>query len=79
MSKHLPGKHVPTAADTYATIEEVLEAMFSIWSMLRLYNEHQQELLRNVSSFMVARLMRQKQMVMGPMGPGSKNDCAGKG
>jgi hypothetical protein len=62
----------------YATTEEVLETVFYIWSMPRLYNEHQQDLLRKVSSFMIPRVVRQKNMVTNPTGPGSKNDCAGK-
>jgi hypothetical protein len=30
------GKHVPVATDTQATIEELLEAVFSMWSVPRL-------------------------------------------
>jgi hypothetical protein len=29
------------ATDTYATIKELLEAVFSVWSVPRLYNEGQ--------------------------------------
>jgi hypothetical protein len=29
------------AADMYATIEELLEALFSVWSMPSLYNKYQ--------------------------------------
>jgi hypothetical protein len=37
-------KHMSTAMDMHATIEELLEAVFSMWSMLRLYSEvHQEE------------------------------------
>jgi hypothetical protein len=32
-------KHVPAATNTQATIEELLEAMFSVGSAPRLYNE----------------------------------------
>jgi hypothetical protein len=64
MRRHLPDKHVPMATDTYGTIEEMLEAVFYIWSVLRLYNECQQKLLRKVSSFTIARVMRQKSIIL---------------
>jgi hypothetical protein len=39
------GKHAPMAADAHTTIE-LLEAVFSMWSVLRLYDKEQ----RGVSS-----------------------------
>jgi hypothetical protein len=38
------GKHVPAVTDIYAMIEKLLEAVFSVWFMLRLYNKDQQSL-----------------------------------
>jgi hypothetical protein len=35
------GKHTPIATDMHATTE-LLEAVFSLWSVPRLYNEGQQ-------------------------------------
>jgi hypothetical protein len=32
------GKHVPAAKDAYAMIKEMLEAVFSTWSVQRLYS-----------------------------------------
>jgi hypothetical protein len=32
------GKHVPAGTNTQATIEELLETVFSVVSVLRLYN-----------------------------------------
>jgi hypothetical protein len=37
----LSKRHVTTVTFTYTTIEELLEVMFSVWSMPRLYNEAQ--------------------------------------
>jgi hypothetical protein len=37
------GKHVSTAMNQKATIEELLEVVFSVWSALRLYSEDQQK------------------------------------
>jgi hypothetical protein len=34
-------KHVPAATDIYATTEKLLEAVFSMQCVPRLYNEHQ--------------------------------------
>jgi hypothetical protein len=34
------GKHVSVAVDMHATVEELLEAVFSMWSVPRLYNEN---------------------------------------
>jgi hypothetical protein len=36
-------KHVSTAMNKHAAVEELLEVVFSMWYMLRLYNEHQLE------------------------------------
>jgi hypothetical protein len=48
----------------HSTIEELLEAVFSMQSVPRLRNNDQQDKwVRNT--------------VMGPMGSGTKNDCAG--
>jgi hypothetical protein len=33
------GKHMSAAMDTHATVEELLEAVFSVWSMPRLHGE----------------------------------------
>jgi hypothetical protein len=33
------GKKVSVATDMYATTEELLETMFSMWSVPRIYNE----------------------------------------
>jgi hypothetical protein len=38
-------KHVSTATNQCATVEELFEAVFSVWSILRLYIEDQQEKL----------------------------------
>jgi hypothetical protein len=37
----LSSRHVIAATDTHATIEELLEAMFSVWSVPSLYKEDQ--------------------------------------
>jgi hypothetical protein len=34
-----PDKHVPAATNTYATMEELLVALFSTWPVPSLYNE----------------------------------------
>jgi hypothetical protein len=34
-------KHVSTASNMHAAIEELLEAAFSVWSVPRLYNKEQ--------------------------------------
>jgi hypothetical protein len=39
IARELLGKHASTVTDTHATIEELLEAMFSVCSAPRLYNE----------------------------------------
>jgi hypothetical protein len=39
------GKHVSTAMNLQATIKELLEVVFSVWSALRLYSEDQQQKL----------------------------------
>jgi hypothetical protein len=39
------GKHVSAATNQHATIEGVLEAVFSVWSVPRLYSEDQREKL----------------------------------
>jgi hypothetical protein len=33
---HWLGKHIPMATDTDAAVEELLKAVFSVWSMPRL-------------------------------------------
>jgi hypothetical protein len=35
------GKHISMATNTHVKIEELLEAVFSTWPVLRLYNEDQ--------------------------------------
>jgi hypothetical protein len=35
--------NVPTAVDMHAPVEELLEEVFSVWSVLRLYSEGHQE------------------------------------
>jgi hypothetical protein len=37
----LSNHHMMAATDTHATIEELLEVVVSVWSMLRLYNKDQ--------------------------------------
>jgi hypothetical protein len=36
-------KHVPTVTNNHTTLDELLEAMISVWSVLRLYKENQWE------------------------------------
>jgi hypothetical protein len=36
-------KHVSIAINQHATMEELLEVVFSVWSMLRLYSEAQRK------------------------------------
>jgi hypothetical protein len=36
-------KHLAAAVDMHAAIEELLEAVFSVWSVLKLYSEGHQE------------------------------------
>jgi hypothetical protein len=43
VSRQRYGKHVYLAVDTHPTIEELLEAVFYVWFMLRLYSEGHQE------------------------------------
>jgi hypothetical protein len=38
-------KHVPAAVNQHATIEELLEVVFPVWSVLRLCSQDQQEKL----------------------------------
>jgi hypothetical protein len=39
------GKHISAAVNEYATVEELLEAVFSMQSVPRLYRKNQQEML----------------------------------
>jgi Holliday junction resolvasome RuvABC ATP-dependent DNA helicase subunit len=39
------GKHVSMATNEHATIEEPLDTVFSMWSMLRLYNKDEMDKL----------------------------------
>jgi hypothetical protein len=39
VSRQQLDKNVPAATDTHATIEELLEAVFPMWSVTRLYSE----------------------------------------
>jgi hypothetical protein len=39
------GKQISIAANQHATTEELLEMVFSVWSVLRLYSEAQREKL----------------------------------
>jgi hypothetical protein len=39
---HWLGKHVPLATNTHTTIEELLETVFSVQAVLKLYREAQQ-------------------------------------
>jgi hypothetical protein len=57
---------------THATINELLEPMFSMKSVLRLYNEDQPPKNR------WKKIVGWKNIVMGRMGPGMKNECAGE-
>jgi hypothetical protein len=45
IAKQWHGKHVSTAVNQHATIEELLEAVFSMQSVPRLYSEDQWEKL----------------------------------
>jgi hypothetical protein len=43
---------VSVATDMHATIAQLLETVFSIWSALRLYSEHERDnLVKNVGVF----------------------------
>jgi hypothetical protein len=66
-------KKAPMAMDTHTAIGQLLVAVLSMWSIPRLYNEDQHGLWGGKR-----RVMRQKNMVMGPVGPETKNDRAGK-
>jgi hypothetical protein len=48
-------KHVSTAMNQQATIEELLEVVFSVWSALRLYGEDQQQKLVSWRSELAVR------------------------
>jgi hypothetical protein len=39
------GKQLSAATDTHVTMEETLEAMFSMWSMSRIHSENKQKIL----------------------------------
>lgn len=65
-------KHAPTATDTHATVEGLLEMVSSVQSMLRLYSVDQWEQLVNC---MIARVTRQKNMVLNHMALGAENYC----
>jgi hypothetical protein len=41
IAMHQLSKHAPTTTDTHATVEGLLEVVFSMQSMLRIYNEDQ--------------------------------------
>jgi hypothetical protein len=48
-----PCANVPSGIEpTHATVEELLEAAFSVWSVLRLYNEGQLPLEKSVVATM---------------------------
>jgi hypothetical protein len=39
ISRQWPSKHAPVATDIHATMEELQEVVFSVWSMPKLYNK----------------------------------------
>lgn len=39
ISRQWPSKHAPVTTDTHATMEELEEVVFSVWSMPKLYNK----------------------------------------
>jgi hypothetical protein len=56
------GKHVSVVTNNYATTEELLEAVFSVRSMLRLYTENQLEFSVSQKCELVA--VRSQQLVV---------------
>jgi hypothetical protein len=64
----LSGRHVMAAKDTHVTIEELLEAAFSVRPVLSIFTR---------SSWGVSNLRRQN-MVKRPAGLRLENDCAGE-
>jgi hypothetical protein len=61
-------KHVLAATNMNATIEKLLETVFSMQSMLKLYEEE----------FARVKLGERKIWVMGPVRSKTKNGCAGR-
>jgi hypothetical protein len=43
IAKELVCKHLPVAMATHATIDTLLEVVFSVWSVPRTHNEGQQD------------------------------------
>jgi hypothetical protein len=88
-------KHIPLATNAQTMREELLEALFYMWSVPKLYQEDQQDrdpkprmtVLAKTSSNlpdqkdtgMISGVEREKKMVMSPEGPRTKNNCAGEG
>jgi hypothetical protein len=78
------GKHVPAATNCHTTIEELLEAVFSvgpteqIWLLLRKTNPSSRRGRGPISKH-VSGLGTNKVWSWVPTGPETKNDCAGEG
>lgn len=63
-------KHITLARNMHTRIEELLGVVFSMESIVKLYREDQEDSVT---------VRWQKNMVMSPVGPGTKNGCAGEG
>jgi hypothetical protein len=46
------GKHASVAKDMHATMEELLDVVFSMWSVPRLYNDKREKLVSHDSEVM---------------------------
>jgi hypothetical protein len=49
-ARQRPGKHMSAATNKHATTEELWRAVFSVWSVPRLYNEDKREKLLSWTS-----------------------------
>jgi hypothetical protein len=72
VSHWLSSHHVIVAADTYATVEELLEALFSVQSMPGLYNTYQLPL--QMSSETAVRKVRGWYEVVASLGASQLRD-----
>lgn len=77
-SRHGLGKQIPAVTNTHATTEHLSEAVFSVQSMARIYIKNQEKSASSEFPDSIT-VRRQKNMVVGPTGPGTKNDCALEG
>lgn len=77
--RHELGKQIPAVTNTHATTEQLSEAVCYVQSVARIYIKNQEEKSASCEFPDSITVWRQKNMVMGPTGPGTKSDCALEG